>query len=203
MVANTNQDRQRRMFMLFGQAVELIQKYKRSPEQIDALLKALQLFKDQPSDNVYKVIIDYSKSLAEMISLGKYGLISNGNINDEHFHIQGTGINEIELLLVKEKETGIKNFKASTPFVLEQLDEEGLMPAKIEHLLALGAAYPEIQRKFQIFSLGSVWDYNPHGMHLHYYPYLGCYEGKRELTLGSYDDCNHWPESSRFLAIPK
>jgi hypothetical protein len=141
----------------------------------------------------YKVVVDYGLSLSEMIKLGNYGWF-NDDITDKHFPMQGTGKHEVELVLVH------LNQNATTKEVLEYLNREGLEPAKIEHLLAFGAAYPEIQREFLVIAFGSVWvDVNGH----RFYPSLDCLGGKRELLLDWCDDARHWGATCRFLAVGK
>jgi len=139
----------------------------------------------------YKVVVDYGKSLAEMILLGNYGWF-NDDINSKNFPLQGTGAQESELVLVH------LNQSATSKEVLESLDSQGLAPAQFVHLLAFGAAYPELQRQFPIIALGSSF-VDGHGDRG--YPYLYCHGSRRRL-------CLYWGGDGhrglcRFLAVGK
>jgi hypothetical protein len=147
----------------------------------------------QKASDTYKVVVDYGKTLTEMIKLGKYAWV-NDDISDKHFPIQGAGTQEAELVLVH------LNREATTKEVLEHLNALGLEPAKVEHLLAFGAAYPEIQKEFPIVALGSIWvgDVGYRGC-----PFLDFGDGKRGLDLRWRDDDDHWRDDCRFLAVRK
>jgi len=148
---------------------------------------------EEKASEIYKVVVDYSATLAEMIKAGKYDWF-NDDITDKHFPIQGTGKNEVELVLVH------LNRNATTKEVLEHLNGQGLEPAKIEHLLAFGSTYPELQRQFPIIALGSVW-VDSHGYR--YYPSLYSFDSKRRLSLYWRGDGGHWGDACRFLAVRK
>ncbi|MDD5341036.1 MAG: hypothetical protein PHC97_01210 [Patescibacteria group bacterium] len=59
MVAKTNHDRLGRLYELFGQAIELIRKGKRSPGQIENLLHELQRFKENIPLDVSRLLIEW------------------------------------------------------------------------------------------------------------------------------------------------
>jgi len=101
---------------------------------------------------VFPVIVDYSKSLAEMIRAGNYDWV-NSNITVKHFPIQGQGQVELDIELVHYDRA------MSSEDVIHDLDQRGLRPATLLELLAFGAKYPEKQREFPIVALGSVWRY--------------------------------------------
>lgn len=141
--------------------------------------------------DTYKVIVDYDKTLAEMISAGKYSY--DNKFRYENFPIQGAGQHEVELVLVH------LNRDATTKEVLEHLNSLGLEPAKIEHLLAFGAANPDVQREFRIAALGFVWV----EMGYRVYPCLSCEGGGRLLSVSYRDDGGQWNDNWRFLALRK
>lgn len=142
----------------------------------------------------YKVIVDYGLSLAEMIKAGKYGWF-NDDITAKNFTLEGSGQHEAELVLVH------LNRDATTKEVREYLDEQGLAPAKIEHLLAFGAAYPELQREFPIAALGSSF---VRGLGGRSCPCLCCRGvGGRGLDLTWHDGDSPWGGGWRFLALRK
>ncbi len=143
----------------------------------------------------YKVIVDYGKSLAEMIEEGNYNFVSEKMI-DEHFQIAGTGQLEVELVLVHMNLQDITNRK-----VLNYMNSLGLEPAKIEHLLAFGAANPDVQLEFPIIALSSVLVGEDGG---HNYPILCEHLGdERALSFSWIGDDNKWTEHWRFLAFRK
>jgi len=147
----------------------------------------------QKVQETYKVMVDYGLSLSEMIKFGNYGWF-NDDITDKNFPLQGTGKQESELVLVH------LNRNATTTEVREYMKEQGLEPAKIEHLLAFGATYPELQREFPIIALGSVWVSGDGNRNC---PYLDSRGGKRRLDLYWGGGAGHWHEACRFLAVRK
>ena len=148
---------------------------------------------NQKVDETYKVIVDYGLSLAEMVKAGKYDWF-NDDITDKRFEVQGDGQHEVELVLVH------LNRNATTKEVLEYLHNQGLEPAKIEHLLAFGATYPELQKQFPIIALGSSFvDVSGD----RFYPYLSCNDDERKLDLDWDDDDSCWVDACRFLAFRK
>jgi len=141
----------------------------------------------------YKVVVDYGKTLAEMIQLGKYDWVSH-DITDKHFPIQGAGTQEVELVLVHlNRDVTIKE-------ALAHLDSNGLKVAGIEHLLAFGATYPEIQKEFPVVALGSAWVDDDGDRR---YPFLRFVGGGRGLGLSWDGDDNPWRAYCRFLALRK
>ncbi len=144
-------------------------------------------------EKTYKVVFDYSQSLASMIKAGKYDWF-NDHITDKHFSLEGEGQQEAELVLVH------LDRDATTKEVREYMKEQGLEPAKIEHLLAFGTTYPELQRQFPIIALGSsfVDARGSRGC-----PCLDCGHDGRELNLDWNDDGDRWHDSCRFLAVRK
>ena len=147
----------------------------------------------QKACETYKVIVDYSLSLAKMIEAGKYDWF-NEDITDKNFTIQGMGQHEVELVLVH------LDRDATTKEVLDYLKEQCLEPAKIEHLLAFGAAYRDVQREFLIIALGSSF-VNDNGNR--FYPYLDGSDDWRKLSLYWEDDGDPWDGACRFLALRK
>ena len=149
-------------------------------------------------EKILKVVVDFRQSLTEMIKSGNYDWIDD-DINDENFTLQGVGQHEVDLVLVHlQRNATIKE-------VREHLNAQGLTPARIEHLLAFGAKYPEIQKEFRIVAINSVWIHE-FGQSLHFvyhnYPHLSFSGGKRYLICLSYDRDNNFDGSS-FLAIRK
>jgi hypothetical protein len=141
--------------------------------------------------NFHRVTVDRDKKLKAMIQAGRYDW-TNSDITDKHFPVEGSGVVEVDIELVHYGHT------MSTDAVLKNLDTRGLRPAKIEELLALGAAKPELQREFPIIVLGSVWR-DPVGCQ--FVPCLVWGGSKRDLDLNWIDGT--WGGLCRFLAVRK
>ena len=157
---------------------------------MDALQQIIEGRFGQKLDE-YPVTIDYGMSLADMIEAGHYDW-TNSDITAEHFPIKGRGKAEVKLELVHFDRA------VSTDEALEELDKQGLRPAKIEELLAFGAAYPEIQHEFPVICLGSVWSDRDDGRSV---PDLGRRGSRRRLYLDWV--ALDWPDYCRFLAVRK
>ena len=67
-------------------------------------------------EKIYKVVVDYSKSLIEMIKAGEYCWV-NDDLTTKRFELQGAGQHEVELVLVH------LNRDATTKEVQEYLKE--------------------------------------------------------------------------------
>ena len=145
----------------------------------------------QADPQEYPVTVDYSKTLAEMISAGHYNG-GNDEITAENFPFDGEGTVEVEVQLVH------LNRVASTDEVLAHLEVNGLRPATLAELLAFGAANPDVQREFSVVALGSSWVSRLGARNV---PYLYRRGAKRNLSLYGHGD--QWNEICRFLAVRK
>ncbi|GMU25974.1 hypothetical protein KJZ71_02975 [Patescibacteria group bacterium] len=146
------------------------------------------------SETVYRITIDRSQTLADMIAAGKYGYV-NENITETYFPLKKSdGKREVEVVLVHLDE------RLTTDQVKAELDRRGLKPASIVELLFLGAAHPDLQREFPVVALGSSWRLPNGDLSV---PELWYARGKRHLSL-SYDDPDSmWLEHYRFVALRK
>jgi hypothetical protein len=153
------------------------------------------------------VTVDYNMSLKSMIWAGEYNQCFPGYIFTEPFLVEGSGTKEVNLHLVH------LNQVATQRQVLAQLDKLGLKPAKIEHLLALGAKYPELQLAFPIAAICTVrnnwWLFRGKPYYL-----AACLRsfhgpgGNKWRSIGTFDASGPtwnegWPPEYRFLAIEK
>lgn len=103
-------------------------------------------------DGEYVVRVDYSQSLDQMIEAGKYAWANHMVIKRSSFPVTGkerSGERKIHLLYPNGKE-------ASTDEVNQWNVKHGFHHACLEELLALGAAYPDLQMNYPIVALGSV-----------------------------------------------
>ncbi len=94
------------------------------------------------------IVVDYEQHLTQMIESGQYGKI-NSDITAERFPLTGEGVAEFETRMFHF------DHAISPENAIAAIERELWEPAKIEHLLAFGAADKDEQRKFPIFALGS------------------------------------------------
>ena len=138
----------------------------------------------------FALMVNYGHSLGQMIAAGRYDQINDG-ITIKKFPIKGTGAAEFEAKLFHfDREITSKRAK-------RLIEEAGYEPAKIEHFLAFGAAYPDEQRKYSIIGLGSVGK----GVGGYRVPYLDGNGSERDLSLRWWG--GGWPSDFRFLAVRK
>ncbi|MBN1326186.1 hypothetical protein JW977_04400 [Candidatus Falkowbacteria bacterium] len=149
MVANTNQRQIVHVRDLFRQAIELIEKGKRSPGQIDELSNFLQYFKDQL--RTFIVVADYRQTLAQMIeSVGCYFFPEDISVFEGVFPLVGTGRHKEKVVLVPIGKP-VTELEA-----LAHLAKRGFEPVGIEYLLAFGELYPYVQEQFPIIAASST-----------------------------------------------
>ncbi len=139
----------------------------------------------------FKVLVDYAKTLKEMIREGKYNWVDS-NITQENFRTQEKGTQEIEIQLFHFGRV------VGSEEVLEEMEREGFRPATLPELLALGAADRELQKEFPIVALGSRWR-SPDGYLV--VPFLHWFGLRRNLDLGWFE--SDWHESCRFAGVRK
>lgn len=141
----------------------------------------------------YEVIVDYSRSLAEMIEAGSYDFV-NDAVTAEHLPIKGEGTHKTEVVLL------YFNKAMRSDNVIAEMEKQGYRSARIEELLALGELHPNLQKQFPIVALGSPWQEpyeEPHDRRL--VPYLCWHDSRRRLSLSWFR--SDWYESCRFLAV--
>ncbi len=150
----------------------------------------------------YLVTIDPTKTLAQMIEAGKYAHAHEA-INEKNFPLNPLAGNsdyrtpptEVALELIRCETTVTKEIETI-------LDLRGFRPAILTELLALGAKYPELQKR-PLVALGSSW-VNPSGDRC--IPYLGQGGGLRclYLFLGADSSGVGWLGGHfRFVAVRK
>jgi hypothetical protein len=180
------------------------------PRQIASLLKGVS--KSQASDT-FTITVDYTKSLADMITVGKYDY-TNPNIVEKNFPIQRPSNSKADIQSSGNpyRTPGVQNDNsteivlvhlnkvASTTEVLAHMDKLGLRPARIEELLAFGEKYPHKQREFPIVALGSVWVVSDQDR---FVAYLDGHGSERNLPLYWDNPVYTWSEVCRFVAVSK
>jgi hypothetical protein len=144
----------------------------------------------KPRD-LFPVTVNYDLSVQEAIDAGKYQAV-NGEINAKNFPSARSGQAALEIVLVRF------DHRMKSEDVLQELEKEGLRAAELPEFLAFGAKYPDVQRKFSVAGLGSVWQ-DRKG-----YRNVPClYEASegRYLDLHWWDD--GWYSYTRFAALHK
>ena len=137
--------------------------------------------------NVYPISV--SGNIVDAVRAGRYDLF-NDSVNDQFFTADQP--HDCDLILKHFS----KNMRVDP--VLAILDAEGLRPATMSELLALGAQHSDLQRRFHIAALGSVW-HNLRGYSN--VGYLSGNAGFRALHLYGYDI--RWDASDCFAAVRK
>jgi len=159
----------------------------------DMFRRVVELVKEMSELEAFRVVVDYSKPLVDMIKAGKYDWGCDGII-PEHFPFgKAEGSKEIEIQIVH------LGLEATTREVLAELDNRGLRPATLAELLALGAQHLELQRRFWVVALDSSCR-NSAG-HV-FVPSLGATGGMRGIQM-CWLDQDIWRETYRFAAVRK
>ena len=139
----------------------------------------------------FRISVNYDLKLEAAIEAGKYDWKNNG-IKDKNFPSKRSGSALVDIRLVHF------NKDMSSEDVLKELDKMGLRSAELPELLALGAEYPNEQRKYPVVALGSVWQF--WGGH-RYVAYLNGHDDKRKLDLLFFS--HRWFGLCRFAAVSK
>ncbi len=141
--------------------------------------------------DIYTLTINYSRSVEDGVKAGKYDW-SNSDITSSHFSSDEVGTKEVSIELIHFG----RNMETNE--VLSELDKMELRPATLKELLAFGEKYPNLQRKFPIIALGSVWQY-PDGNRR--CAHLGGRDSERNLNLRWL--VRRWNDHCRFAAVRK
>ena len=134
--------------------------------------------------------VNYGLTLEQMIAAGKYDWGCD-DITAKRFSIEGVGTGEFEAKLF--------HFDRYIPsdHAKSLIEEAGYEPAKIEHLLAFGAAYPDEQWKYPIVALGSVGEIA--GFGFRFVPCLCGFRFRRDLSMDWWS--GGWDSNCRFLVV--
>jgi len=146
--------------------------------------------------STHRVIVDYSRSLEEMISAGRYDVHSP--FVAERFSVSGQGKKELVIVLF-HFDFDIYSTSIEGNLVFAEMDKAGFSPAKVEGLLALGESEPELQLQFSIAAWGSLWQSPWDGCH--YCPILTRCGKHRSIDTRCIE--GGWLEDTRFAAVHK
>jgi len=107
--------------------------------------------------SLFDIEVDYGQTFDQMVEAGNYDWV-NDDITSVHFPVQGgKGVLNFKVELVNMGRV------ATTEELLEEAKKRGLTRPGIEHILAFGAKFPEIQREFPIVALIEKPWRDPHG----------------------------------------
>lgn len=139
----------------------------------------------------YTVTVNYDQTVEQLIKTGKYDWF-NYDLTSLHFPSNEKGVAEVLVYLVNFNR-GISSEDAG-----KELDRQGLRPATLKELLALGVAQPDLQRNNPIVALGFEWR---DSVGFVYVPYLGGYGSYRRLDLDWWG--GDWVSDWLFAAVRK
>lgn len=137
----------------------------------------------------FPVVVNFDLSVEGVIEDGGFKL-DTGLINSQNYPTARSGTQEIVIQIYFECFMVLED-------VLSELDRQGLRPAELHELLALGKSYPDLQRGFPVAALGSVWK-TPHG-----YLDVPCLYRSDRRVLGQIGFSTRWRGPLRFAAVPK
>ena len=100
--------------------------------------------------NTYHLFVNYERNVEDGIKAGHYDFVDD-HITSIAFPTKRHGAAKIMIELINF------NHKISTGEVRCELGKLGYRPAEFHELLAFGEKYPDVQRKFGIFSIDSIW----------------------------------------------
>ena len=147
-----------------------------------------------PTVDAYHLTVDYSLPLATAIVQCRFDGDVDMDITSDHFPPSRTGTEQVTFTLPH------LNRLARTEEVLGYLEENNLRPATLEELLAFEKKQLDLQMKFPIVALGSLWR---HPAGYCYVPCLNRESTHHKLGLGWYDPSGLWGERYRFAAVSK
>lgn len=145
----------------------------------------------QPDYPSYTVTVDYSQTVEQLVRAGRYDW-ANNSITSRNFPSRERDQARLDIFLVSFDRN------ISSEDAIKAMEEQGLRPATLKELLALGAAHPNLQRENPIVALGLTWRY-PHG-HLGV-PCLSGGGSGRFLNLSWFE--GDWLPYWRFAAVRK
>ena len=144
-----------------------------------------------PAFPSHSVVVDYNLTVERLIRDGRYDWV-NSDITSHNFPSSEKGKAAVDVFLV--------NFdrNISSEDAIREMGVQGLRPASLKELLALGVVYPNLQRENPIVALGSTWRYPGGSLNV---PYLDGHVLDRYLRLGWFE--GDWFPYRRVAAVRK
>ena len=124
---------------------------------------AVKQITSQYLTSAHDAIVDFSQNLGQMIVDGNYDGGVSSDITENHFPLNGAGKRKVRVELLhfnqyfSNGDQIIAKLKEVNAWLAQQGANYRYRFARIEELLALGAAYPDLQWQFPITALGSIW----------------------------------------------
>lgn len=143
----------------------------------------------------YPLSIDPDIRLKARIQAGRYDWV-NKNITARHFPKTSSGSVRLDSFVFVVR----VGLSLRTNGILAELDRADFQPCGLDDLLAFGQYHPDVQRKFPIVGLDSVWGNRRWGIR-----YVVCLFGDeacRFLDL-TWEDAFDWSDNVGFLAFRK
>ena len=159
--------------------------------------KIVDFAKESANNQVFDLMIDYDRSLDEMVEAGRYDDVEKG-ITKSHFPIKGSGQHAVSAVpfhpnFGRKGEITLKG-------VTTEIRNRNYRPGRIEELLALGENHPDLQNRFPIVATGSIWRNRRDGVRRVPGLWNGHFSGAgRCLFLSTIT--RGWGEQYRFLAV--
>lgn len=155
----------------------------------------------QPAEDI-SLTVDYGQTLKQMIDAGKYDWAQR-EVTEKFFPLrvelflgEKIAVSTNEKITVSTK-LFYFNHSISSEDVIIEMGKSGYRPATLPELLALGIKYPDLQYRFPIIALGSVWHRDIGGRRIPVLTVDVCDSAKRELILGLFE--SEWKSGVRFL----
>ncbi len=137
--------------------------------------------------------VDYLKSVDQLIALGRYDWVNEEVVDPDVFPIP-------EELMGANSKISARICYFNCPFesdiLLAKMKKNFFRPANFFELLVLGYKYPQLQTRFPIVALGSVWT----GSIANGVPVLQ-FDGKKRILNISWFG-RDWEGDFHFLCIP-
>lgn len=132
-------------------------------ELIVAEARAAEVIVSKYFESAWDAAVDCGQDLAQMILAGGYDSV-NSDITADHFPLaKGSGKRAVKVDLLhfncyfNNGDEVVAKLKEVNDWLAEQGASYRYRFARVEELLALGAAYRDLQRKYPIGALGSIW----------------------------------------------
>lgn len=158
--------------------------------------KALKDLLENPDKRPgYHITVNYNQTVQQLIRAGKYS--SSEGITDANFPSDEEGTARLEIFLLSFDSDN----RVSSEGAIKAMKKQGLRPATLKELLALGAAYPypDLQRVNSIIAFGSTWRGHSGSLGV---PFLGRSASHLLIRLCWFKG-GDWRPSVRFAAVRK
>lgn len=139
----------------------------------------------------FTITVDETLSVEDDVKKGKFEW--------DHSHVTSKRLPNPTGGQKSDKEVTLFFFKyvVTSKEAIVEMDNAGYKPANFWDLIGLAAKEPDLQRKYSIVALGSVYKYGD----CRFVPCLGEYSSGRELSERYFDD--EWNHEYRLLAVRK